>query len=91
VYKQIHPPEADRIADSYHRARQAVDKSRIELTTALRQMDAGWEGLQKSAFLELARAQEKKIGRFGEYLENPESKYRTIKVTVEVQEPVREM
>jgi hypothetical protein len=88
VYKQIHPPEADRIADAYHQARMAVDQGRLNLTMTLRLMDADWEGLQKIVFMEHARAEEKKIGQFGEYLGNLESKYRNIKVTIEVQEPI---
>jgi uncharacterized protein YukE len=68
VYKEIHPPEADRIAEAYQRAKKEVDQGLSSLKKTLSAMDGDWEGNQKMAFMDRARTGEIKTSQFSEYL-----------------------
>jgi uncharacterized protein YukE len=88
VQKRIHPPEADRIADTYRQAKSEIAQSRERFLKVLQGMDIEWEGNQKDRFMDQARIEEKKLGVYFEYLDGVERQFRNIQVTVEVQEPI---
>jgi uncharacterized protein YukE len=88
VYKKIHPPEADKIANVYHKAKNEVSQDRARVNKILQELDSEWEGSQKSDFMNQAPVRIQKLVDFYDYLDGVEKQYRTIEVTVEVQEPI---
>jgi uncharacterized protein YukE len=86
VQKRIHPPEADRIADAYRQAKTEIANCRERFQKVLQRMDGEWEGNQKDRFIDQARVEERKLGVYFDYLGDVERQFRSIQVTVEVQE-----
>jgi uncharacterized protein YukE len=86
VQKRIHPPEADRIADAYRQAKAEIAQSRERYLKVLQGMDGEWEGHQKDMYMDQARVEERKLGVYSDYLGEVERQFRSIQVTVEVQE-----
>jgi uncharacterized protein YukE len=88
VQKRIHPPEADRIADTYRQAKSEIAQCRERFLKVLQGMDIEWEGNQKDHFADHARQEELKISNYYSYLGEVERRFRNIEVVVEVQEPI---
>jgi uncharacterized protein YukE len=55
IYKKIHPPEADALADSYGKAAHSVVQYTDEIEKIMAELDANWEGGQKERFMESFR------------------------------------
>jgi hypothetical protein len=81
----VHPPEADRLADTFRAARARLVSLAAEADTTNGSLTAGWEGNQAARFLDESRAFPPDLRMFAEWAGAQEYKFRAITVAVRKQ------
>ncbi len=78
---QIHPPEADRLADKIAERIRLLSVEKDKLESSARYLDSTWEGHRKEAFISDIDPHRRKIVAQIENLMKQEKFFRSIKVT----------
>jgi hypothetical protein len=88
-HKNIHPPEADALADSFVKAARFAREFSGELTRIEADLDSNWNGNQKTRFLDSYWSIIIKSSQYSEgTLPTFEKLFRTIQVEVEERVPI---
>lgn len=89
VYKKIHPPEADALADAYGKAARSVLQYADEIDRIMFALNAAWEGEQRDRFMDSFKNIPPKAKEYAlSTLQGIEKGFRAVQVDVEERIPV---